>query len=418
VLLGENGALTVSGRPDFVMDEEQQKSLLLDCAILEAEDTVYETKEEWEPHKADFGLNPPAVTVEVTYTDGNTAAFSLGAESPVNHWNYFTLEGDPRLYLASAEMIDLFDQDVTAFHHIDQPVIHHQRIDSITIQNGSVVTEAAWKLETDITDPNALSAWRMTAPYSYPCDAAAMDTLVNAMEKLYLGRFVSKATEAAKAQYGFTPPRRIITLHQAAGDIAAANESGAYEVTHNPESTWALTIGTAGGDYVDYVEAGGSIYLVSTISQPLLGSLVPENTLLQQPAAISLETIQSLTVEQNGESRAYTLKRVEQVLPNNELAYDENGNVLMDTFVDLNGKEYSLTDFETAITALQSVTVSGRLPEGFKPEGSSSVKLTFTLLDGRTRTLEAAPFDALQDALSVDGTYLFYMPKGALEKGL
>jgi hypothetical protein len=418
VLAGENGRLSVQGRPDFVMDEDKEKSLLIACAIIEAEDTVSEAREEWEPHKADFGLNPPAVTVEVTYTDGKTAAFSLGAKSPVNNWNYFTLENDPGLYLASADLIDLFDQDVTVFHHVDQPVIHHQRIDSVTIQNGLGNVEAAWKLETDITDVNALSAWRMTVPYSYPCDADAMETLVSALEKLYLGQFVSKATEEARAQYGFTPPRRVITLHQAAGEIAAVGETGAYGVMHYPESTLALTIGTAGDDYVDYVEVGGSIYLVSTISQPLLGSLVPENTLLLQPAAISMDAIASLVVEQNGESRTYTLRRVERVLPNNELATDEEGNVLMDTFVDLNGKESSFPDFEAAITALQSVTVSGRLPEGFVPGENPSVKLIFTFLDGRTRTLDAAPFDALQDALSVDGTYLYYLPKGELEKGL
>jgi hypothetical protein len=418
VLIKENGRLAVQGRPDFVMDEDKEKLLLNDCAILEAEDTVSESREEWEPHKADFGMNPPAVTVDVSYTDGKTAAFSLGAKSPVNNWNYFALENDPGLYLASADLIELFDQDVTVFHHVDQPVIHHQRIDGVTIQNGLGEVEAAWKLETDIADASALSAWRMTAPYSYPCDAGAMETLVSAMEKLYLGRFVSKATEAAKALYGFVPPRRIITLHQAAGEIAAVGVSGVYEITPYPESTLTLTIGTAGGDYVDYVEVGGSIYLVSTISQPLLSNLVPENTLLLQPAAISMDAIASLVVEQNGESRTYTLRRVERVLPNNELATDEEGNVIKDTFVDLNGKESSFPDFEAAITALQSVTVSGRLPEGFVPIENSSIKLVFTLLDGRTRTLEAVTFDALQDALGVDGTYLYYLPKGVLEKGL
>jgi hypothetical protein len=418
VLYLDNGRLAVQGRPDFVMDEDRQKSLLSACAILEAEDTVSESKEEWEPHKADFGLNPPAVKVDITYTDGKTAAFSLGAKSSVNNWNYFLLEGDPKLYLASADLIDLFDQDVTAFHSIDQPLIHCQRIDNITIQNGSGEVQAAWKLETDITDANALSAWRMTAPYNYPCDADAMDTLVSALEKLYLGRFVSKATTAAKAQYGLAPPRRIITLHQAAGDMAKVSESGAYEVQPYPESMLTLLIGTASEDYLEYVEVDGSIYLVSTISQPLLESLVPENTLLKQPAAVAVDTIKSLAVESGGESRMYTLKRVERVLPNNDLAYDEQGNVLMDTFVDVNGKEASFADFEAAITQLQSVTVSGRLPSDFVPDGSNSFKLVFTLLDGRTRTLETVPFDALQDALGIDGTYLFYLPKGALKKGL
>ncbi len=418
VLLAENGRLSVSGWPEFVMDGGQEKALLDACTILAVEDTVSESGEEWEPHKADFGLNPPAVTVEVAYTDGGTATFSLGAKAPHRNWYYYTLEGNPGLYLASADLIDLFGQDLTAFHHVDQPVIHRQRIDRVTIQNGSGKVEAAWELKTDITDPDALSAWRMTEPYAYPCDTSAMETLVSAMEKLYLARFVSRATEEAKAQYGFVPPRRMITVHQATGEIASIGDSGTYEITPYPESTLVLTIGTAGDDYVDYVEADGTIYLVSSISQPLLNSLVPEKTLLLQPAAIPLDTIQSVAVEKDGVRREYVLRRVEQLLPNNELATDEQGNVLFDTFVDLGGKEASISDFEAAITALQAVTVSGRLPENFSSGENPFVRLVFTLMDGRTRTLESVPFDALHDALGVDGTFLYYLPKGALEKGL
>ena len=418
ILLGENGRLSVENRPDFIMDSGMEAALLDACAILAVEDTVSESREEWEPHLADFGLASPAVTVNVTYSDGGRAAFSIGAKAPHNNWYYFMLEGDPGLYLAPADLINLFGQDVTAFHHIDQPVIHSKRIDSITIENAVGGLEAAFALETAITDSGALSAWRMTAPYTYPCDAAAMETLLSAMEKLYLGQFVSKATEEAKVKYGFSPPRRVITLHQAAGEIATIGESGAYEITPYPESTLAFALGAAQNDYVDYVEAGGAIYLVSSISQPLLNKLVPEKTLLMQPAAIAMETLRSLSVEKGGIRRNYSLRRVERLLPNNELATDEDGNVLTDTFVDLDGAIASLTEFESLITALQAVTVSGRLPEGFSPGSNLNIRLIFTFLDGRVRTLECVPFDALHDALGVDGTYLYYLPRGELDKGL
>ncbi len=418
VLLGENGHLSVQGWPEFVMDADKEQELLVACAILNAEDTVSQSREEWEPHKAEFGLNPPAVTVEVDYADGKRAVFSLGAKAPHNNLNYFTLEDDPGLYLATADLIDLFDQDLTVFHHVNQIVIHHQRIDRITIENGSGTLEAAWELNTDITSPDALSAWRMTVPYNYPCDADAMDTLTSAMEKLHLGRFVSKADDEAREKYGFNPPRRVITVHQAPGQIASIGDTGAYEITPYPESTLTLTIGTAEDDFVNYVEVGGTIYLVSSISQPLLNNLVPVSTLLRQPAAISLESIQSVLVEKGGEQNTYTLLRVEKLLPNNELATDEEGNVLKDTFVDLNGQRSSFEKFEASVTAMQAVTVSGRLPEGFVSQEQPYAKIVFTFVDGRTRTLELAAFDALHDALGVDGTYLYYLPKGALEKGL
>jgi hypothetical protein len=416
-LLGKDGHLSVSDWPDFVMDSDREKSLLDACAKLTAEDTVSESGADWEPYKADFGLDSPKVSVKIVYTDGVVAAFSLGGKAPDSNLNYFILEGNPGLYLASADLIELFDQDVTAFHHVDQPIIHHQCIDRITIESSGAV-ETAWELTADITDQDALSAWRMTVPYSYPCDSTAMDTLLNAMEKLYLGSFVSKATEEAKKSYGLIKPQQVITLHQAAGDIATVGAAGTYDVTHFPQSSLTLTVGAAQDEYTDYVMAGDSIYLVSTISQPLLDGLVPEKTLLRQPAAINLDTIASLVAEKGQERREYSLRRQERVLPNNQLATDDAGNVLMDTFVSVNGQDTDFTAFEAAVTSLQSVTVSGLLPADYKPSGDITMRLVFTLTDGRTRTLECVPFDELQDALGVDGTYLYYLPKGALDKGL
>ncbi len=417
-LAAKDGKLFVPEKPDFVMDETLEQDVLNASAIITIEDTLSESREEWEPHKADFGLEPPALSVEVGYTDGKTVTFSVGGKAPDSRLYYFELAGQPGLYLAPADLIDLFGEDLTYLHKVSQPIVHYQRIDRITIQNGAGDVEAAWTLETAITAENAFSAWRMTAPYSYPCDAQAMKTLLTAMGKLYLGRFVTTATEEAKVQYGFAPPKRTITLHQAAGKMAAINNSGAYTVTDYPETTLTLAVGNSAGDYVDYCMVDGSIYLVSSLSQPLLNNLVPESTWLLQPAAIDMEDIASLTVERGSEKHIYTLRRQERVLPNNELAKDEAGNILKDTYVDKDGQPADFAAFEAAIASLQTVTVSGRLPAGFSSAQAPSIRLVFTLLDGRTRTLACVDFDSLQDALCVDGVFLHYLPRGLLDKGL
>jgi len=414
----KDGKLYVPEKPDFVMDETLEQDVLTAAAIIAIDDTVYETKDEWEKNRADFGLGPAALTVEAGYTDGKTVTFSIGGKAPHSNLYYFELSGDPGLYLAPADLIDLFGEDVTYLHKVSQPIVHYQRIDKITIQNGDGEIMAAWALETAITAENALSAWRMTAPYSYPCDEQAMKTLLTAMGKLYLGRFVTTATEEAKAQYGFSPAQKTITLHQAAGKMATINNSGVYTVTDYPEATLTLAVGSGAGDYVDYCMLDGSIYLVSSLSQPLLNKLVPESTLLLQPAAIAMDDIASLTVEKGTEKHTYALRRQERVLPNNELATDEAGNVIKDTFVDKDGQAADIAFFENALTSLQTVTVSGRLPGDFVPAQAPSIKLVFALVDGRTRTLECVEFDSLQDALSVDGVFLHYLPKGLLDEGL
>ncbi len=414
----KDGKLYVPEKPDFVMDETLEQDVLTAAAIVAIEDTVYEAKEEWEKNRSDFGLGPAALTVDVGYKDGKAVTYFIGGKAPDSNLYYFELAGDPGLYLAPGDLINLFGEDVTYLHKVSQPIVHYQRIDKITIQNGDGEITAAWALETAITAENALSAWRMTAPYSYPCDEQAMKTLLTAMGKLYLGRFVTTATEEAKAQYGFSPAQRVITLHQAAGKMATINNSGAYTVTDYPETTLTLAVGNSAGDYVDYCMLDGSIYLVSSLSQPLLNKLVPESTLLMQPAAIAMDDIASLTVEKDTEKFTYTLRRQERVLPNNELATDEAGNVIMDTFVEKDGQTADFAAFDAALTSLQTVTVSGRLPGGFVPAQVPNLRLVFTLVDGRTRTLECVEFDSLQDALSVDGVFLHYLPKGLLDKGL
>ena len=417
-LAAKQGKLYVPEKPDFVMDEALEQEVLKASAIIAIDDTLSQAREEWEKSKADFGLQPPALTVEAGYTDGKTVTFSIGGKAPDSNLYYFELHGDPGLYLASGDLIGLFTEDVTYLHKVNQPIVHYQRIDKITIADESGQITAAWTLETPITAENALSAWRMTAPYSYPCDEQAMETLITAMGKLYLGRFVTTATEEDKLQYGLSPAKKVITLHQAAGKMATINNEGAYQTTDYPESTLTLAVGNSAGDYVDYCMLDGSIYLVSSISQPLLNHLVPETTLLMQPAAIDIRDIASLTVNKGSDSHTYTLHRQERLLPNNELATDEDGNVITDTYLKLDGQSADYTAFEQAITSLQTVTVSGKLPAGFVPAQEPSLQLVFTLVDGRKRTLECVEFDSLQDALSVDGVFLHYLPKGLLDKGL
>ena len=418
VLVGEEGRLQVEGMPDFVMDPDMEKLLLEAAAILNVEDTVAKTREEWEPHKADFGLDSPSVSVEVEYADGLKAAFSLGDKAPGTSLYYFTLEGDPGLYLASADIADLFTMDLMAFYKVDQPVIHRQRIDRITVADAAGNPLMAWALETGVESVDALSSWRMTSPYWYPCDAAAMESMLYGLEKLYLGRFVTAATEEEKARYGLVTPSRVITLHQAPAEMVSIGVSGANETASHPESTIVISVGASQGSFVNYCQVDEKIYLVSNVSQPLLSSFDPLSTLSRQPFAIPLEAIVSLTVEKGGQQREYTLRRQERLLPNNEFAKDEQGNVLKDTFVMVNGADTELAPFEEAVAALQSVTVLGRLPDGYTAMGSPSFRLEITMEDGRARTLECMPFDAFADALGIDGTYLYSIEKGALDKGL
>ena len=110
----------------------------------------------------------------------------------------------------------------------------------------------------------------------------------------------------------------------------------------------------------------------------------------------------------------YTLRRQERVAANNELVTDENGEVVWDVFCDKDGAEVSYSAFSAAWEQLRAVRVTGWLPDGFTVTEPVHTTLTFTTVTGKTHTLALAPYDALHDAVIVDGTALFYLISGGL----
>ncbi len=106
------------------------------------------------------------------------------------------------------------------------------------------------------------------------------------------------------------------------------------------------------------------------------------------------------------------------MLPNNELATDEYGNLLYTVDVTRNGEPLSLDAFTALADRLGQMTVSGMLSAPQAPEGTPVWQMTLTTVKGVSRTLAAYPLDAFQYVLAVDGVALCQISKEALEIAL
>ena len=124
----------------------------------------------------------------------------------------------------------------------------------------------------------------------------------------------------------------------------------------------------------------------------------------------------ALTVTRDGETHTWRLTRTERVLPNNDLATDAAGRTLMDVTVARDGEEAPWSAFEAAYQSLLGVTVSGRLPEGWAPEEGAEPTAVYTFLSvtGDRHTVSLLPFDALHDAVAIDGGCVFYLIRGGM----
>ena len=255
----------------------------------------------------------------------------------------------------------------------------------------------------------------MTAPVQYPAEGESMATLQANLANVRLGAYVGEATPENLAAYGFDAPRFVLSIHQAAGSIGTTGLDGVYSVTDWPEDTFTLTVGDAKSDAVDYVLVGEKIYISSHFSLNVFMEMDVLATLSRYTVPVALGNLHRLTVRTGSQERVYTITRTEQVDESNALVTDSEGNVLYDRSCELNGSMLAYAKFEAAYNELLKISVSGNLPEGWTTKEPAHTTFIFEAFSSESYTLELVPFDAMHDAVLLDGNALFYLIKHGMD---
>ena len=408
----ESGCFVLLGEGGFTLSEATTAELQRAASSITCESVVSDDPAEYTGHLAEFGLDVPTRVATITFADGSVRTLRIGSRAAhTAAWYYMTLDGDDRLYALSSGMVEELCVSRESLYDVTQPVIHKARIDRITLRSGDGTIQTEWALMGDITDDDASERWQITAPFVYPADAAAMTSLLANAANLRLGAYVGPATAENLTACGFDTPRLTIALHMAEGTTASTGWDGAYTTTDWPEATVTLTIGGARSDMVDYVLHEGSIYVSSHFSLGVFLDADPRSFMNRYPVLTALGNLAALTVEERGEVTRYELTRTERVAANNDLVYDEEGNLLWDTAVTRNGVALDFSAFEAAYTQLVGVSVAGVIPEGDTIDAAPHTVYTFTDVDGTVSTVSLSSYGVLHDAVSVNGHQAFYITK-------
>lgn len=411
------GGMTLQGEDGFTLTAEESRDFLEAACRIDAEDVLTEDASVYADHLADFGLDAPSYEAEITYTDGMVVHLLVGDASYEGAWRYLLIDGDARLFAFSNGSVESLFVNRDTLRTVTQPTLHKARIDRISLSNASGL-QAEWALDGDITDTDAVDRWQITHPLQYPADSTAMENLLANIANLRLGAYVCPATAESLSAHGFDTPRLTIAIHMAAGTIATTNADGAAITNDWPESTLTFVIGGEKSDMVDYVLCGDSIYLSSHFTMGLFIDYDVTSTMSRYPVMTALGNLASLSIREGETVTEYVLTRTEQVAENNELVTDTDGNPVYDVAVTRNGDSIDTAAFEAAYNALTLVTVSGTLPAGEGIATAPHTVYTFTDVNGSIHTVELATFDALHDAVSVDGHQAFYLIKGGFKLNL
>ena len=398
--------------PSFVVSDSRVTSLTRAAATISYDEIITEDTADYLDRLDEFGLEDPRVDATFTYSDGTTAHIRVGDTAFLDDdtWSYMLLDGDDRLLALDKGTVEDLMVERELLHTVVQPTIHKARIDAVTFTGSDGMVQAAWVLDGSITDDDSGSRWRLTAPCPYPADAESMDNLRDNLVNVRLGAYMGEATDANLERYGFLSPRFVLTIHMAAGLMNSTQEDGSVAQVEWPESTVTVTVGGAKNDNVDYVLYDGAIYLTSHYSMATFMNMDPLNTVSRYPVLIALEKLASMTCN----DVEYVLTRVEQLDEDGNIVKDDDGNTVYDVTVTANGREISYDAFEAAYARLENVTVSGSLPESRALAETPHTSYVFVSESGRTHTVDLAPFDALHDAVYVDGYALFYLVRNGM----
>lgn len=409
------GSLTLEDDSDYEVSATTAAMLLESASTIGYQAVLAEDAAAYADRLADFGLETPRLVLDITYADGARWVVRIGDALSLDENNayYMTVDGDARLFALDKGSAEAMMVERALLHPVTQPTLHKSRFDRITLADGTGNVLARWALQGDIGG-NAQDRWMLTAPVQYPADGEAISNLQTNLENLRLGAYVGKATPENLAAYGFDAPRLVLEVHMAAGSIGTTGSDGVYAVTDWPEESFVLTVGGAKNDNVDYVRVGEHIYISSHYSLEVFMGMEPLTTLSRYTVPVALGNLRQLSVRQGEVERVFTVERTEQVAENNELVTDSEGNVLYDVGCTLNGVEVAYPAFESAYNELLKVTVSGMLPEGWVAEEAPHTAFVFEAVSGERYTLELVKFDALHDAVLLDGHAVFYLIKDGM----
>lgn len=409
------GVLTLEDDPDYAVSAAKAAALLNAARRISYQAVLAEDPAEYAGRLADFGLEDPRIKLDVIYADGSRWVVCIGDQFTLDDGMayYMLVEGDDRLFALDKGSAEELMVERALLHPVTQPTLHKARFDRITLADGQGKVLAEWALQGAIGG-NALDRWMLTAPVQYPADGEAMDALQDNLLNLRLGAYVGAATPEKLAECGFDQPRLVLTVHQAAGSIGTTGADGVYAVTDWPEDTFTLMVGGAKSDVVDYVRVGEEIYLTSHFTLEVFLNMEPASTLSRYIVPVALGNLKRLTIRTAEGEAAYEIIRTEQVAENNDLVTDSQGHVLYDVTCTLNGAEIGYAAFESAYNELLKATVSGRLPKGWTAVEVPHTTYIFEAVTGECYTLELTRFDAMHDAVLLDGHGLFYLIRDGL----
>lgn len=396
------------------INDTYSDELIQASTYLLVSDKVTDDAAEVEPYLADMGLNPPLAEAKVTLTDGREYTLQVGNTVPGTTYSYYRWSELPGVYMCDSGIRDAFFMTKNRLLPVAQPEFSSTLVDSVILIRDGITTEV---LLTSDTAGNTVGS--LLQPWQYPMADEYVSALKTTLDNFRLGTLEGEATEENLTLYGFDDPICVLEMHQKPGTRMITDETGALSTLEMPEQTLRFTFGRPEGDYFYTCLYEGNIYLVSRLFVETLIQGGGEEWLSQYPLRLNSAQLGSVILTTQKGSMEIHAQYTERVLPNNELEVDEEGNLVYDIAVTVNGEEWTVDGLDGLADRFYQTKAAGRMSADFAwQDMQPRWTLELTTVYGQTRTVSGYRVDPFTDALVVDGVMLQYVHSEAIQMAL
>ena len=368
--------------PADVVDVKKLIDLLSACGMVYATQTVATDPQ----NLGAYGLTQPTARVEVTYADESRLTLLIGDEERITKDTYFSVEGDPAVYLMDAERSDSFLLPKKAYVY---PLVTPELVLSSPLSALLDVTFVGGQLTEPITveatakeDPNvaraALSFGTATHIVRgggiYELDQTYAVEMLGALLGISAYDIVGYGLKPEEIMaFGFNEPTM-----QVAFDLKNGLDVEVEE--------YVLVVLVKDGVFYMTCNDRGVIY---TVPEPVFLQLEYSKLLVRWFLSPLIVDVRAIKIETASEEYEFII----------------SGETNTDIQVTFNGEELDIGRFRTLLGLLRSAAHDGRLLEDAVVEGEPLLRLTYYYQEvwKQPDVMELYPGDARRVYVRVNG---------------
>ena len=398
------GSYRLEEEPDYSLDMTLINGMVQSLLYLQSTDTLGDTKG---LDLREFGLEEGALQVIAQFSQDRELAFNIGGRVPSDiPADYLLIAGDPLLYTIGADVRETFDYALNLLHTIPAVNFNADLLDQVRF-----VGEGAFNLRRVAQD-----IWEISDPVEYPASLARVQWLLRQISQMRLAAYIAPASTENLSRYGLEKPRSHVVFSLADSIISSLH---ADETSPQSQKIAAQELVFTIGDDIPgigfYCLYDDVIYQASDLSMGFLPDHDMNAYIGQNPVDIPLERPIRLLASWPEGSVDCSVSLVEHILQNNDIALDEQGNILYDYLVTSSDREIEPAQFVDAYAKLMAIEASGFLMPGFSAQGKPPALSLSLIFENRQRHIAFYPYDALHFAVEINGHFIHFVSRQSAE---